>query len=238
VNERILLDGAGALGLDLDATQISSLLAYLDLIERDRERFDLTAIRDPGELTRRHVVESLALLVAIEGQGVLRPGARLVDIGSGAGAPGLTIAIARPDIRVSLVESSTTKAAWLAATCQEIGATAEVLPARAEELGRRAPYRESFDVATAKAVAPLAVLAELAVPLLTVGGLLFAHKGSRLEQEIEEAATALEQLRAEIRNTRTLPGTSAKGRLVIVAKTGATGLSFPRKVKTMRRALT
>jgi 16S rRNA (guanine527-N7)-methyltransferase len=221
-------------GYDLGDDRIEAMARYLERLERDRERFDLTAIREPGELARRQVGESLALLVIAEELG-LSPGARLSDVGSGGGAPGIPIAIARPDLEVILIESSTRKAAWLSEIVGSLRLHASVLPVRAEEAGRDPAYRERSDVVVAKAVAALPTLLELTIPLLKPGGILLAPKGSQLRVELEQSDSALFALGAEVVDRRPLADADRSPVVLIIRKMTGTHDRYPRFTAAIRK---
>lgn len=223
-------------GYELDEEGLGLLERYLELLERDRERLDLTAIRDRQELVRRQVGESLALLRMIEEVG-LSQGARLTDVGSGGGVPGIPIAIARPDLDIVLIESSTRKAEWLVATCEQLGIKASVLPVRAEQAGRDPRHRESADAVVAKAVAPLPTLLEMTIPLLKPGACLFAAKGSQLDQELVQSASALQALAAEVVIRKPLSAIGPVPVVLVVRKLAVTAHRFPRSPAAVRKRL-
>ena len=197
----LLASEAQRLGLPLDGRACERFERYLALIEEWRERAGLTAIEDPRELQRRLFAESLALLVALRDGGVLeadRPAA-VADIGTGAGIPGLPLRIVEPALGLTLIESHGRRCRFLETAVEELeldgvadGVT--VRQARAEEAGRDPALREAFDLAVVRAVAPLPVLVEYALPLLRPGGVLAAPKGSRARDELREAAGAIEAL--------------------------------------------
>jgi 16S rRNA (guanine527-N7)-methyltransferase len=230
----LLAAGVKEAGYDLSAEQMRRLRRYIELVERDRERFDLTAIRRRDELVRRQVGESLAMLRVAEENG-LAAGARLSDVGSGGGVPGIPIAIARPDLKVVLIEGSTRKAGWLEEACRELEIEVEVVALRAEQAGRDVDHRERSDVVMAKAVGRLVILLELAIPLLKTGGLLVAAKGSRLKDEIAEAGSLLDDLSVEIVGQRQIAGRGERPVLVVARKLAATAERFPRSTPALAR---
>ena len=162
-------------GLELSDDEIQRLGAFLDLLEQANARMNLTRITDRDEAWTRHIMDSLTLLPYIEAAGATN----LIDIGSGGGLPGLPLAIVRPDLPITLLEATGKKARYLAETADSLGLTnITVLADRAETLG--APDgggRDAWDVITARAVGPLRVLLELAMPLVRDGGWLLAIKG-------------------------------------------------------------
>jgi 16S rRNA (guanine527-N7)-methyltransferase len=175
--------------------------------------------RPPEEL----IDDSLVLLEHLEDAG------RLVDVGSGGGLPGLPLKIARPDLQVTLVESDQAKAAFLVRACAALGLDGvEVLARRAEEVGRDPLYRESFDVAVARALAPMPVLAELCLPLVRVGGRLLAQKTET--ENVEAAGRAIEAMGGALRGVVGAPSAArAAGTVVIVDKVRSTPPAYPRR---------
>jgi 16S rRNA (guanine527-N7)-methyltransferase len=214
--------------------QRTRLTAYRDRLAAANQTLNLTSLREPAELQRRHIEESLAVLRAIEGAGLLPPGARLIDVGSGGGLPGMPIAIARPDLAVTLLEATGKKAAFLERVAAELRLTnVRVVAQRAEEAART-EERERYDLAIARAVAALAALAELTLPLVRVGGAVAAVKGSRAEQELAEAGGAIARCGGGA--VRSLPLAGAlpelrlpELRLLLIAKVAPTPPELPRR---------
>lgn len=153
----------------------------------------------------------------------------LVDVGSGGGLPGLPLKIVRPDIAVTLVEADSGKAAFLVQACARLGLTdVEVLARRAEDVGHDARYRESFDVAVARALAPLPTLVELCLPLVRIGGKLLAQKTDK--EEVGAADRALRLLGGSLDAVSAAPSTArATGTVVVISKTSATPATYPRR---------
>jgi len=154
---------------------------------------------------------------------------RLVDVGSGGGLPGLPLKIARPELAVTLVEADSGKAAFLVQACARLGLVdVEVVARRAEEVGHDARYRESFDVAVARALAPLPVLVELCLPLVRVGGNLLAQKTDK--EEVPAAQRAIELLGGALESVSPAPSTArTTGTIVVIAKVGPTPSRYPRR---------
>ncbi len=162
-----LLDGARALGLDLDDTQLAQLTRHLDLMDEWGERMNLTAIRERSQQLTRHVLDSLSVAPWLRGR-------RVADVGSGAGFPGIPLAIARPDLHFALIESTGKKCRFLEHVRDTLGlANVEVVQSRAEAHATR----ERFDTVLARAVGPLADLVRYAGALVAGGGRLLAMKG-------------------------------------------------------------
>ncbi|MDR7401060.1 MAG: 16S rRNA (guanine(527)-N(7))-methyltransferase RsmG [Armatimonadota bacterium] len=215
----------------LDDGQLARLERYLDLLAAWSRRARLTAVADPAEAARVHVADSLLCLRAdIPFQSAV------VDVGSGAGLPGIPLLIARPDLRVTLVEPSRRKAAFLEMVCAELDLPAEVIAEPSEAVGRDATRRETFDVAVARAVAPLPVLAELLLPLVRPGGKAVLLKGPAAGEEVERSRKALEVLGG---GEPTLLDVSIPGgprRVVVtVPKARPTPDTYPRRPGVPRR---
>ena len=168
------------------------------------------------------VEDSLVLLE------LLGPAHRVVDVGSGGGLPGLPLKIARPDLSVTLIEADHSKAAFLVQACAKLGLDVEVLPRRAEELGLEARWRESFDLAVARALAPTPVLVELCLPLVRVGGRLLAQKTNKEDAASAERAIGL--LGGSLEAIIAAPSTARRsGTVMIVNKVSRTPDSYPRR---------
>jgi 16S rRNA (guanine527-N7)-methyltransferase len=221
------------------STQHPALLRYRDLLVEANATLNLTSVRGPEAVERRHIVESLAVVRALEEAGRLPHGARAIDVGSGGGLPGVPLAIVRPDAGVTLLEATGKKAAFLERAARDLGLTnVRVLARRAEDAAHDPDERERYDLALARAVAPLATLAELTLPFVTVGGALAAVKGSRAEEEIAAAAVALRRcgggdvlslpLPLPVEGAAAAPA-AAPLRLLIVPKLNATPANLPRR---------
>lgn len=221
--------GAAAFGLALDADQIARFQTYYEVLHEWNTRFNLTAVSDYSGVLTKHFLDSLSCLKALP-QGLTRQ--RVVDVGSGAGFPGLPIKIACPDVRLTLVEATGKKAEFLSAVVARLGLTdVEVVNARAEEVGHAPPYREAYDLAVARALAAMRVLAELCLPLVCLGGVLIAMKGEDPRAEVEAAQTALKTLGGRHRETIpvVVPGLGAARHLVVVDKVSRTPVRYPRR---------
>jgi 16S rRNA (guanine527-N7)-methyltransferase len=218
-------------GYDLDTEALERFRSYRDAISDAAQRFSLTAVRDPSAIERRHFLESLALGRLLTDRGLLPESTRVLDIGSGAGLPGLPLKIARPDLQVSLLESNAKRCAFLREQAVELGLEGvEVLEGRAEPLAHEVRLRESFDLVVARAVAPLAVLLEYALPFLRIGGSLAATKGSGVLREVEEATPALDLLEGALSEVVPLAvaGLPAQS-VVLVEKVAPTPPHLPRR---------
>lgn len=182
------------LGLTVCNETVRQLADYLDALLTANQRINLTGIREPEQAWRRHIIDSLTLLPGLE---PLADGAAVIDVGSGGGLPGMPLAIARPDLRFSLLEATGKKAGFLRQTAESLGlAHVRVQHNRAETLGQDAAHRQQYDAAVCRAVGPMAELLEYTLPLIRVEGFLLAMKGPTLEAELAAASDALAELGA------------------------------------------
>jgi 16S rRNA (guanine527-N7)-methyltransferase len=215
---------AAELGVPLDDDALARFSRYRELLLAANEQFNLTRITDPGDVESRLFGDSIALIPHIP-----EDARRLLDIGTGAGIPGLPLAIARPDLRVMLMDSTGKKVRFLAETAAELGlenvATAH---GRAEEMARDKAHRERYDVVTARAVARLVVLVELGLPFVTPGGIALFPKGQAASEELLEARYAIGMLGG--REVRVIQQSEEGSALVVIQKSQPTSAAFPRRV--------
>ncbi|MHB8945833.1 MAG: 16S rRNA (guanine(527)-N(7))-methyltransferase RsmG [Bacillota bacterium] len=219
---------AVGLGLPMKPQDAALLGRFEGLLLAANQEMNLTRIVEHREVLIKHHLDSLTALLAID----FPTGGKVVDVGSGGGLPGIPLKVHRPDLRVSLLESSRKKCVFLRAVARELALPGlEVLEGRAEDLGRQQEYRETFDIAVARAVAHLAVLAEICLPLVKVGGTLVAMKGGDGEREAGEAAEAIQEVGGNL--TRVLGVALPEGMgdrvIVVIQKVSATPGRFPRK---------
>ena len=225
----LLADGARALlGIELSPAQLAAFETYARLLREWNERFNLTAITDPEGIQLKHFLDSLSVLKTLPA-GPLR----LIDIGTGAGFPGLPLKIALgPELTLTLVEATGKKITFLDAVVKELGLQGVTsVKARAEEIGQDPAHRERYDVAVARAVAELPVLLEYLLPAVKVGGRAIAQKGATAPAEAETAHAAARRLGGHLREiiALTLPGLPDPRHLVIYDKVQATPKQYPRR---------
>ncbi len=238
----LLVAGAEALGFHLDAAQRDRFEAYRALLVEWNSRVNLTAITEREAVQRRHFVDSLAVGAAWRaldptGDPAAPPpgagGRGLIDLGTGAGFPGLALKILWPALPVTLVDSVGKKTAFLEAVVRALDlADVTVVTARAEALGQDRVHRGRYDAATARAVAALPVLAEYGLPLCRVGGVMLAPKKGDLTAEIAQAERALPRLGGGALTLfpYVLPGDTEARVVVRITKTGPTPSGYPRRV--------
>lgn len=185
-----LIAKAKQIGVKVTPAQAESFQTYLELLLSWNEKINLTAITDPSEVVEKHFVDSLTLLSHCK----IKQGAKVIDVGTGAGFPGVPLKIMRPDIQLTLLDSLNKRLNFLGEVCSTLGIEAERIHKRAEEAGLEHKMRESYDVAAARAVAPLNVLCEYCLPLVKMKGYFLAMKGPGAKEELEQAQNALQVL--------------------------------------------
>ncbi|MBI4236554.1 MAG: 16S rRNA (guanine(527)-N(7))-methyltransferase RsmG [Chloroflexi bacterium] len=223
----LLRAGAARLGVALSPAQLAAFRLYLDLLLDWNRRINLTAIRDPVEVERLLFLDSLTLLLAFPGGAE-----RVVDVGSGAGIPGLPLKIAAPELQVTLLEATGKKVRFLEQAVGLLGLTGvAVVQGRAEELGHAPEHRQAYGIVIARALAPLRVLAELCLPFAHVGGVVIAPKGAEAAREAAEAQRAVRLLGGEVREVSpvALPELPPDRHLVVLEKVAPTPPLYPRR---------
>lgn len=227
------------LGLPLSEQQLAQLISFRDLLATSANEFNLTSLRDREGIERRHILESLAFGVFLQKHGLIGPlgrfagdkGPDVLDIGTGAGLPGIPLKIAWPEMRLTLLESIGKKCRFLEWARDSLGLTGlEVVEGRAEDFGRDPGRRGQYDLAIGRAVAPLAVLMEYALPALRVGGWLAAPKGSAALRELDEAADAFEALGGRLHDAAPFePPEGRRQTVILIEKVAPTPERYPRR---------
>ncbi len=219
-------------GLALDGEQTAALEKYALLLRDWNERMNLTAITDDEGIAEKHFLDSLTLLTAVD----IPSGAAVADVGTGAGFPGVVLGIARPDIKLTLIDSLGKRVKFLETLTGELGIAAECIHIRAEEAGRLPRLREGFDLVTARAVASLPVLAEYCLPLVRVGGVFAAMKGPDSEAETVAAAGIVKELGGgEVRRKSLALPTAGERSILIVEKLAPTPSRYPRPAGKIKK---
>lgn len=229
-----LIAHAKTIGVKVYPSQADQFQTYLDMLLERNEVMNLTAITDPHEAVIKHFVDSLTFLKAVD----MKKGAKVIDVGTGAGFPGVPLKIMRPDIQLTLLDSLNKRLKFLEEVCVAIGIEATCIHKRAEEAGRDVKLRESFDIATARAVANMNTLAEYCIPLIKMKGLFVAMKGPGLEEEMKLAKRAISTLGCKIvKNVPvTLPDEERSERnIAVMQKIVYTPKTYPRHGGTITK---
>lgn len=226
----ILIEGCKELGVELTSEQVDQFQIYYETLAEWAERVSLTSVKDEEGVQKRHFLESAALIPIVQAEGFSWDNRSLVDVGSGTGVPGIPLKILAPSLKLTLVEAKQRKAEFLGALLPKLGLTdVTVITRRAEEAGRHPHYREQYDFAVAKALAPLRSLLELTLPFVHMGGLVMAPKGKEAENEVKDAAVALETLKGSVRGVFPLALAEPAQSVILVDKVLPTPMRFPRR---------
>ena len=211
-------------GLDVTEAQYEKFRVYADMLAEKNAVMNLTAITDPAEVAQKHFLDSCLPLNFFD----IPEGASLCDVGAGAGFPSLPIAIMRPDLGVTMIDSLNKRVEFLKDVSSQLGVTAECLHLRAEDAGQ-GNLRESFDIAVARAVSRLSVLCEYCLPLVKVGGAFLALKGGDCAEELRSAYTAVKTLGGKTELIREYALPNGDGRtLIVIRKVSPTPKAYPR----------
>lgn len=228
INYELLENEAKKIGVDLGEYGADRFDTYAERLVRWNEHVNLTSITDPDEIVIKHFIDCLYVTKFVD----FKAGETLVDVGTGAGFPGLPILIANPQLELTFVESLGKRLAFIKDLMSNLGLIATRTHGRAEDVGRDSDFRETFDYATARAVAPLNVLSEYCLPFVKVGGLFISLKGSSGKEELDAARHAIEVLGGKLERFEEyeLPN-GDKRSLCIIRKISQTPTKYPRKPK-------
>lgn len=215
-----LMQSLNDAGIAFEASQIEQCEGYFRLVSEANKHTNLTRITDEAQAARQHFSDSARVLKVID----MPPGANVIDVGSGAGFPGMPVKLLRPDIDMTLLDSSGKKCDFIRSAAQSLGISVTVQSERAEEAAK-GPLRESFDFALSRAVAELNVLVELCAPFVRTGGVFAAWKGKSYEQELSEAHRAIAALGCRIKGSNIL----GPGAIILLEKQKPAPEVYPRR---------
>jgi 16S rRNA (guanine527-N7)-methyltransferase len=226
--EQLLREGARQLGVVLNDRQVRQMILYSEMLADWNTRLNLTAITAGEDTIKKHFLDSLTCAAT----GYVADGLRAVDVGTGAGFPGIPIKIVYPDLRITLLDSLKKRIDFIKKVIAQLGLKGVApLHGRAEDVARDAEHREKYQLCFSRAVAHLAVVSEYCLPFVEEGGLFLAMKGPGYAEEVKEARRAVEILGGEIvdRVQFQIPYTDITHYIIIIKKVKATGSDYPRK---------
>ena len=231
MNRERLITGLDMMGVAYDQTAIERFEAFHAILDEYNQKMDLTAVLDEDERIDRHDLDSAAPLA----QGLLAPQAKVIDVGTGAGFPGMPLLILRPDLQMTFLDALNKRILFLEDALRRLGLQATTLHARAEDAAKMADHREMYDAAVSRAVASAAVLQELTLPFVKVGGAAIAWKGPGVQDEMTAAKRAAFVLGGTVRGVYPAPVPRRDDWahcLLVTDKTGKTPKAYPRKAGT------
>ena len=227
--QETLAEGLPRLGLTLPETTLVTLCDFGRAMVKQNEVMNLTGITEDSAVAKLHLLDSLTVLSCAELEGK-----SLIDVGCGAGFPGVPLAIACPGAKVTLLDSLGKRMKWLETVLPTLGVSAECITARAEEAV--ADRRESYDYATSRAVARLNILLELTAPYVKVGGAVLAMKGAAAKEELAECGNAIKKLGLKLEEVREFPIDGAAHAVIVLRKVKPTPPQYPRRYAKIKQA--
>ena len=224
-----LKEGLPVLGLELPDETAETLCRFGQAVVKQNEVMNLTAITEPDQVAKLHLLDSLSVLKCAD-----LKGKTLIDVGCGAGFPGVPLAIACPEAKVTLLDSLGKRMTWLETVLPELGVNARCVTARAEEAVTSC--RETYDFATSRAVARLNILLELTAPYVKVGGKVLAMKGAAAREELAEAGNAIRKLGLKLEEVKEFPMDGTTHAVIVLRKVSPTPPQFPRRFAKMKQS--
>ena len=224
-----LIKGLPGLGLDLPDGVCDTLCAFGEAVVEQNKVMNLTAITEPTQVAKLHLLDSLTLLTLED-----LKGKRMIDVGCGAGFPGVPVKIACPEADVTLLDSLGKRMQWLETVLPTLGVQAKCITARAEE--EVTHCREQYDIATSRAVARLNILLELTAPYVKVGGKVLAMKGTAAREELDEAKNAIAKLGLKVEKVTEFPVDGTAHTVIVLKKVKPTPTQYPRRYAKIKQA--
>lgn len=222
---------AEQLGIRLSEKQLEQFQSYYERLIEKNKVMNLTAITEYEEVVDKHFVDSILLGSVKELSGKKR----VIDVGTGAGFPGIPLKIVYPELEITLLDSLNKRVKFLNEVIEELGLTGiQAVHSRAEDLAQDAAYRQQYDICVSRAVANLATLSEYCIPFVKQGGYFISYKSTQIEEELKQAKKAVQVLGGTLEQVETvqIPGTTIERQFVMIRKTGTTPKKFPRKAGT------
>ena len=224
-----LKEGLPQLGLDLSEAVQQQLCAFGSAVVEQNKVMNLTAITEPAQVAKLHLLDSISLLTLCD-----LSGKKMIDVGCGAGFPGVPVKIACPGVQLTLLDSLGKRMAWLETVLPTLGVEAECITARAEEAV--VTRREQYDVATSRAVARLNILLELTAPYVKVGGTVLAMKGTAAMEELAEAKNAISRLGLQLQTVAQFPVDDTAHTVIVLRKVAPTPAQYPRRYAKIKQS--
>ena len=233
MDKYIFIEGLKKWDIPCNEEKIKKYEEFSSLLKEGNKKINLTAITDDEGISTKHFLDSLSPLICAQ----LKEGAKVLDIGTGAGFPGIPLKIMREDLDITLLDSLKKRIVFLGEVKEKLGFDKlELLHERAEILGKNSAYREKYDYVFSRAVASLKILSEYALPFLNIGGTFFALKASKIDEEINDAKAMIGSVGGKIEDIKeiTIPFTDIKRKIVEIKKLKKTPSEFPRSNKKIK----
>lgn len=228
VMEKTLWEGLPRLGLELKEDNVKTLCRFGEAVVEKNQVMNLTAITEPDQVAKLHLLDSISLLTLLD-----LKDKTMIDVGCGAGFPGVPVKIACPEVKLTLLDSLGKRMHWLEEILPTLGVEAECITARAEEAV--ASRREQYDVATSRAVARLNILLELTAPYVKVGGKVLAMKGTAAQEELQEAKNAISRLGLQVEKVEEFPMDGTAHTVIVLKKVKNTPPQYPRRYAKIKQ---
>lgn len=226
--KNLLQEGSTQLGAHIEENQIQQLLNYKDILLEWNQKMNLTAIEEEKEVIIKHFLDSISCVKINQ----LKGNGKIIDVGTGAGFPGIPLKVIFPQLKLTLLDSLNKRINFLKEVCLQLQLEeVEFIHGRAEDFGQNKQHREAYDYAVARAVAPLNILVEYCLPFVKVGGYFICQKGKALHEELQEAEKAIKILGGKVADKQdiTLPFSDITHSILLIEKTKQTSTKYPRK---------
>jgi len=227
-NKEVLINGMKELGVDVSHETVERLLTFMKIMLEWNEKVNLTAITEEREVVIKHFLDSVTCLST----GYIKNGMAVIDVGTGAGFPGVPLKILKDDLKMTLLDSLNKRIIYLNDVAKKLNLrNINIVHSRAEEAGSSKDHREAYDIVLSRAVAAMNVLCEYCLPLAKVGGFFLCQKGPDIKDEMKEADSAIKILGGKVREVREyqLPFSDIKHNIIVIEKVTATPTKYPRK---------